>query len=188
MKDDLDQLWTLIVRNDLKAFEQLYHKAYSPLVHYALTVTFNHSLAEEAVQDVFVRIWQKRAELYVTGSFTSYLFRSVHNQALNLIKQQNTKKELANKPCSEELWQFIENNYELDENTLGRIYMEEMERIIRSAITSLPEKCQKVFLMSRYAHMSNDEIADTLQVSEHTVKAHIYRALQRISELLKDNL
>lgn len=188
MKDDLDQLWALIVRNDLKAFEQLYRKAYSSLVHYALTVTFNHSLAEEAVQDIFVRLWQKRSDLFITGSFTSYLFRSVHNQALNLVKQQSTKKELANKPCSEEMWQFIENNYELDETTLGQIYMEEMERIIRAAITSLPEKCQKVFLMSRYAHMENEEIADTLHLSEHTVKAHIYRALQRISEVIKENL
>jgi RNA polymerase sigma-70 factor (ECF subfamily) len=188
MKEELDQLWESIIQNDIWAFEKLYKKAYSPLLHYADTIIFNHTLAEEAVQDVFIKLWQKRSTILVTGSFKSYLFRSVHNQALNLLRQQELKKESVNALCSEKLWKFIENNYEMDDNALDQIYMGELEEVVKSAVDSLPEKCQKVFFMSRYALMSNEEIAHKLKLSEHTVKSHIYRSLQKISDVLKKNL
>jgi RNA polymerase sigma-70 factor (ECF subfamily) len=137
------------------------------------------------VQDVLLKIWQNRSELSIKGSFKAYLFQSVHNHALNVIRQQRTKKESVNLLSSEMTWKFISDNYKIDDNLIDRIFSEETELLIEQIIKELPEQCRKVFLMSRSENLKNEEIATQLGLSENTVKTHIYRALQRITIGLK---
>lgn len=185
MNSDFDLFWQKIQTGDEYALEKIYKAAFRSLVYYASEITGQSQLAEEVVQDVFLKIWQNRSVLLIKGSFKPYLFQSVHNHALNAIRQQNTRKESVNLLRSEETWQFITDTYDLNDNMIERIFSEETEALIEQIIKELPEQCRKVFSMSRFELLNNKEIAIQLGISEYTVKTHIYRALQKITSDLK---
>lgn len=188
MKSDLDQLWRLVRDGDEQALENLYKQVFSILSHYAQSITGERQTAEEVVQDVMLRLWQNRSALIVHGSFRAYLFQSVHNQALNVLRSLKTLKQSVNKTGSEELWEFVAGNYNLDFDILDQLFAENTAKQIAQAIDGLPEQCRKVFCMSRVDQMSNEEIANKLAISENTIRTHIYRALHKIMEVLKKNL
>ncbi len=181
---DFDSYWHKIKNGDEHALEKLYKAAFRSLVSYATDITGQNHLAEEVVQDVFLRIWQTRSELYIKGSFKAYLFKSVHNHALNIVRQHKTLKESVNLRTPEKTWQFISDHYVIDDNLIEKIFSDETEAIIEQIVKELPEQCNKVFLMSRVESLKNEEIAAKLGLSENTVKTHIYRALQKIAQAL----
>jgi len=88
-------------------------------------------------------------------------------------------------PGSEKTWKFISDTYDLNDDLIDRIFSAETEVIIEKIIKELPGQCRKVFLMSRFEYLKNEEIAAQLGLSENTVKTHIYRALQKIALVLK---
>jgi len=185
MNLDFDLLWQKIQKGDESSFEKVYNAAFKPLVSYAYEITGQNQLAEEVVQDVFLKIWKNHSVIFIKGSFKAYLFQAIHNDALNVIRQQKTKKGAVNMPSSEEIWQFISDNYTVDDNLVESIFSDETEVIIGQAIDELPEQCQRIFRMSRFESLENREISIRLGISENTVKAHIYRALQKIAIALE---
>lgn len=185
MNLDFNLCWQKIQNSEEYALEKVYKAAFRSLVHYAGEITGQPQLAEEVVQDVFLKIWQTRSELSIKGSFKAYLFQSVHNHALNVIRQQKTRKESVNLLGSEKTWKFISETYDFNDDLIDRIFSDETEVIIDQIIKKLPEQCRKVFLMSRFESLKNEEIAAQLGLSENTIKTHIYRALQKISFALK---
>jgi RNA polymerase sigma-70 factor (ECF subfamily) len=86
---------------------------------------------------------------------------------------------------NEKTWQFIADNYKIDDYLIDKIFSDETEAIIEHIIKELPDQCSKVFIMSRIESLNNGEIALRLGLSENTVKTHIYRALQKIAIALK---
>jgi len=185
MNLDFDLHWQKIQNGEEYALEKVYKTTFRSLVHYASEITGQPQLAEEVVQDVFLKIWQNRSILSIKGSFKAYLFQSVHNHALNAIRQQRTRKGSVNLLRSEETWQFISDTYDFNDNLIDRIFSDETEKIIEQIIKELPEQCRKVFLMSRFESLKNEKIAAQLGISENTVKTHIYSALQKITFALK---
>ena len=108
---------------DEHALEKVYKAAFRSLVYYATEITGQPQLAEEVVQDVFLKIWQNRSELDIKGSFKAYLFQSVHNHALNIIRQQKTRKESVNLVAPEKTWQFISDNYKIEDNLIDKYFL-----------------------------------------------------------------
>jgi RNA polymerase sigma-70 factor (ECF subfamily) len=74
MNFDFDFCWQQIRNGDEHALEKVYKAAFRSLVYYATEITGQHHLGEEVVQDVFLKIWQTREELFIKGSFKAYLF------------------------------------------------------------------------------------------------------------------
>ncbi|HUX59033.1 MAG TPA: RNA polymerase sigma-70 factor [Bacteroidales bacterium] len=185
MNLDFDLYWDKIQNGDEFALGKVYKTAFRSLVYYASEITGQSQMAEEVVQDVFLKIWQNRSELLIKGSFKAYMFQSVHNHALNVVRQRNTRKESVNQICSEKTWQFISDTYDLNDDLIENIFSDETELIVERIIKELPEQCRKVFLMSRVESLKNEEIARQLGISNNTVRTHVYRALQKISSALK---
>ena len=185
MNSDLEKYWDGIKRDDEEALERLYKSMFSILVNYSQTIIFDFIYAEEVVQDVFLKIWQNRSFLNIHESIKSYLFRSVHNHSLNLLRQQRTLKQSVNSLASEDLWRFITDHYELDEFIIENLYAEDTDGVIQEVVENLPEQCRKVFSKSRFDGLTNEEIANQLNITQNTVRTHIYKALQKISEALK---
>ena len=182
---DFNLYWQKIKNNEESALEKIYKAAYKYLVNYARAITGNVQMAEEVVQDVFLKIWQNRSEISIKVSFKAYLLHSIHNNALNVIRQQKTLKESVNILRPANTWQFISDTYDINDDLIERIFMDETETIIDHAIADLPEQCRKVFCLSRYESLRNEEIAVRLGLAENTVKSHIYNALQKIAFALK---
>lgn len=185
---DFNLYWQKIKNGDEYALEKVYKEAFISLVYYANEITGKYHLSEEVVQDVFLKIWQNRSELSIKGSFKAYLFQSIHNNALNVVRQQKTRKESVNLPASEKTWEFISDTYDINDSLIDRIFSDQTEAIINRAINDLPEQCKKVFLLSRFESFKNKEIAEQLGISENTVKTHIYKALQKLALALKKEI
>ena len=134
MNLDFDLYWQKIQNGEEYALEKVYKATFRSLVHYASEITGQPQSAEEVVQDVFLKIWQNRSVLSIKGSFKAYLYQSVHNHALNIIRQQKTRKESVNLLSSEKTWQFISDTYDLNDNLIERIFSDETEVIIEQII------------------------------------------------------
>jgi RNA polymerase sigma-70 factor, ECF subfamily len=186
MKLAFDLCWQKIKNGEKYALEQVYKTAFKSLVNYANEITGQADLSEEIVQDVFLKIWQKRSELSINGSFKAYLYQSVHNHALNVIRQKKARKESVNTLVPESTWKFISDTYDFNDYLIDRIFADETEILIEQVINELPEQCRRVFLSSRFDRMKNSEIAAQMGLSENTVRSHIYLALRKIASALKE--
>jgi RNA polymerase sigma-70 factor (ECF subfamily) len=185
MELNFDLCWQKIQNGDEAALGEVYMAVFKPLAFYATEITGHYHLAEEVVQDTFIKLWETRSAISIRGSFKAYLFQSVHNHALNALRQQRTRKESVNQPSSDKILEFISNTYDINDNLIDGIIAGETESIINSIIKKLPDQCRIAFCKSRFESLKNDQIAFQMGISEHTVKTHIYRALQKILIALK---
>lgn len=168
----------LIKSGNKVAFDQLFLEYYSFLCNYAYKFLSEKEASEEVVQDIFFNLWNKREQLEITTSIKSYLFQSVKNKCLTLIKHLEVREEY--KQHNKEIISYYEKQ---DQSTDS-----ELAEMIDSAINKLPEERQKVFRLSRYEGLKYQEIADHLNISVKTVEAQMSKALRFLREELKDYL
>ncbi|TDQ09246.1 RNA polymerase sigma factor [Pedobacter metabolipauper] len=171
------QLLEAIKQHDKKQFEVLYKKYYKQLFAVAYRYVGQQEVAEEIVHDVFIIIWSKIDSLVIKQSVKSYLFRSVINSALNVIKKEkmDAQKQLA--------YMTIQDNEASDE-----VIHETEEALLSSleqALELLPAKCKQVMYLSRFGKLKQHEIAAQLDISIKTVKNHLTYGFQKLREHLE---
>lgn len=169
-----------IKQGDLVSFKQLYQEYYKKLCYHAFKLINRKDVAEEVVQDVFVKIWTKRESLNLPDDINGYLYRAVLNESLNYIKKQ--KRNNYDESEIQKLESLSTNNYEFknDQN--------EMRKQIRQSIKNLPDKTRRVFIMSRKLDLSYHDIADRLNISVKGVEYHICSALKLLRKELDSTL
>ena len=170
MNPDEEIVWQQIRRGDIQAFESYYKDHYKEFFLASYKYIKTPELAQEIVNDVFLKIWEDAAKIVIETSLKSYIYRSVINRSINSLNK--LKKEMQNQ---RELAYLPEETYELRE-----IETNELKVKLYKAIDGLPDQCKKVFLMSRFDDMKQQEIADKLGISIKTVKNHITHALKQI--------
>lgn len=168
------------VQNE-QVFEQLFKTYFKSLHAYAFTILNSEAVAEEMVQQVFYKLWEKKEQLDVHTSVKAYLYRSVHNESLNYLKHHSIKSK-----HQTYVMQQQQNNHEhsAGEKLAGR----ELEQQIRQALNDLPEQCRTIFQLSRYEELKYREIADQLGLSIKTVEAQMGKALRVLRLKLTDFL
>ncbi|HWB90307.1 MAG TPA: RNA polymerase sigma-70 factor [Puia sp.] len=176
MNPEEEKIWRSIQLKDEQSFEQYYKSQYKFLLLAACKYLGEASLAQELVNDVFMKLWQDADQITIQSSLRSYLYRAVVNRCLNeLDKTKRTRVQ------QQELIRLTEESSEfkdMENNELKmRLYL---------AIDQLPEQCRKVFLMSRFEELKQQVIADRLGISIKTVKNHITHALQRLHRVLEE--
>lgn len=181
---ELNKFWKGIQEGDEKSLEGLFREINASLSVYAAYLIEDDAVAEEIVQDVFLKIWQDREKLLIKGSLKAYLYKSVKNKAINILIQNKTKKSSVNKLLSNESWQYIQETFDFNDYIIEKLEADEIMERIREIIKTLPEQCRRIILLSRFENKSNKEIAMNLRISEHTVKAHIYKAMESIKKVL----
>jgi RNA polymerase sigma-70 factor (family 1) len=176
MNPDEEKTWRSIQQKDGQAFETYYKEQYTFFFLGAVKYLKDTALAEEVVNDVFLRLWQAADTIRIESSLRSYIYRAVINRSLNELdknkRDQQHQRDLSRRP---------EDTFELrgmEEN--------ELKIILYKAIDQLPEQCRKVFRMSRFEELKQQEIADRLDISIKTVKNHITHALKQLNKVLAD--
>ena len=160
----------------LGQFEELY-KVYAPRLIYYAGRYVDSDTAEDLVQDIYMKLWQKRLfSKMEEKSLKSYLYHSVQNACLDLLRHQEVEGDYVQSMTLK--WQ-IEGIYYNDnpEWLLGDD--ERMPRVLRE-IQKLPEKCREIFMMSYMEERKTAEIAKMLEVSPRTVEAQLYKALKTL--------
>lgn len=174
---DDKELFIKLKEGDEQAFKVLFTKYYSSMCNFANQFLNDPVQAEETVQELFVRIWEKRASLNIETSVKHYFFRSVRNQCLNQLQHLKIRQQYAGK--IKELSQ-----QEMDPDQ-GYIEIDLLQRIEKS-IDALPEKRQEIFRLSREQGLKYKEIAEELNISIKTVEAQMGLALKHLRDDLKD--
>jgi RNA polymerase sigma-70 factor, ECF subfamily len=166
------------IRHDSQPdFERLFREFFRPLTAYAFRIVRDLPVAENIVQDVFLKLWQNRHEVIITTSIEHYLFRSVRNHSLNHLDKVRVRSEYLKMELERE-----------SENDDYQAYFPEIGLLnkIEVAINALPEKRQAIFRLAREEGLKYREIADKLNLSVKTVEAQMTLALRQLRDSLKD--
>lgn len=155
---------------NVKKYEILFKEHYTELCLFALKYTKNEKEAEEVVQDVFYKIWEKRFVINIKTSIKSYLYRSVRNKCLQNINH--------NKVVRIHQKQIERQNMTETVSPYDKIIYEETINIFNEALYTLPDRCIEIFKLSRFEGLKYKEIAEELAVSVKTVEANISKALK----------
>ena len=154
---------------------------YPRLVAYACHFVHEEGIAEDIVQDAFYNFFRKYKSI-PSDEFPPVIFRIVRNCCINWIKHyDNVEKIMISGPVKGEM---LYNFDFLSQETDGDYLYEELVKQVGMVLDRLPARCREVFEMSRFKHMSNDEIADKLGISAKTVKNHMTRALSDFRKYL----
>lgn len=160
-------------------FKKIFDEYYHSLCFYANKYVKDTDTVKDLVQDVFVLIWERKMTFPTDLALKSFLYTSVYNSCINYLKSTRIH-EKHHERIRQESDETDNSNYLLD-----RIENEVMYELL-SAIEHLPEECRKVFKLSYLEGKNIQEVADTLQISSHTVKSQRARAKQLLKERLKD--
>jgi len=153
-------------------FERLFRDFFPPLMAFARKILGDEDDAREVVHQVFINLWEKRTEVDLSSSLKSYLFTSVHNRSLNVIRDRK-------KFSSEEVPE-VAGEWDVS----AQIESMELEEKIRESIASLPEKCREIFELNRFSGLKYSEIASQLGISVKTVENQMTKALKILREQL----
>lgn len=164
-------------RKDEVVFDFIFKYYYTSLCSYALNYVKQDSAAEDIVQTFFVRLWTRSEKLELNTSIKNYLFSSIKNSCLDFIKHQHVANRFS---------EWAKNN--IDNHTPEMYVESELEELLKKATSKLPTRCKEVFELSRFSGLSNQEIADQLDISKRTVEKHITNALEILRVELKDYL
>lgn len=174
---------TLIKQGSQKAFERLFKDHFKSLHAYAYTFLKDDEQAEEVVQNVFCRVWEKRDQLKTDGSIKAYLYRAVHNESLNYLKHQQVRSNFGVYYAVE-----MEQNTGGDEPASKKLMAAELQSHIEKAMSELPEQCRLIFQLSRFEQLKYQQIADQLGLSIKTIENQMGKALRVMRQKLAEFL
>jgi len=175
--EDEKLLLKALKKGDERAFLFLMDLYNRRLFGYAISLTNDRAMAEDILQNIFLRTWEKRKNLLITKSIQNYLFRSVHNEFVSQYKKHQSRLQLEQK-YFESLKKVA---LTMDENRMDKIIAK-----IKGEVQNLPPKCKEVFLLSREEGLTNLEISDYLDISIKTVETHLTKAFKILRKKFRD--
>lgn len=183
MKDNQEYISALKSGSE-KIFRKIVEQWYSPLFNFANGYLSNKENTKEVIQDVFLQLWNHRKKLTDNTSLNAYLFTLTRNRCIDLIRRERLMLQFR-MDKQEEYARLTESYHALSDPILDEIFAMELQSEIDKAVTSLPEQCRKVFIMSRTNGMKNKEISKMLNLSEKTIESHLTKALRTIRTTLE---
>lgn len=172
---DEEKKWVKALRSgNEKALEWVFQKYHHALYYHALDFLKSPALAEDAVQEVFVKVWENRKQIKPDLSFKAYLFCISKNHIINQLKSISRE---------------IKVHQEISHRTLSshnaveeQVMYAESEALARKALDELPPKRKKVFILHRLEGKKYAEIAALMNISKNTVRDHVVKADKTIKE------
>jgi RNA polymerase sigma-70 factor (ECF subfamily) len=159
------------------AYQELFER-YAPRIYkFSLSYFKNKTDSEELVQEVFLKIWEKREMLDHSKNIKSFIFKLAVNTIYDFIRRKNIEVAFI---------EFTKTNFPVEsDDTWQSVIFEDMKQNLQDLVEQLPVQQQKIFHLSKTEGLSNEEIAEKLNLSKRTVENHLYRAISTLKEQLK---
>ena len=170
-----------LIAGDVKAFEQVYREFSRSMFLSALGLWQDTQVAQDAVQESFINLWNHRRQIDTAQSIEGYLHTSVRHYILNYIRHQKIRYNREEEIIREQ--EFL--NAPEEEDLTSRI------ELVRDLLATLPESCRKIFVMAVVEGMSYTDTADRLGISVNTVKSQVkiaYRKIKNVVQKDPDNM
>lgn len=165
-----------LIAGDATAFRKIYELYQGKLFLYTFRFTKSKSAAEEIVQEVFVRIWERRAQIDEVRNFNAYILRITKNLLIDGLKKAALDRNLQEK--------IHHSMQALKSTPADELIEKEIARLYQQALDTLTPSQKNVFLLSREEELSYDEIAQKLNIAKNTVRNQMSDALRSIREYL----
>lgn len=165
-------LLVLLNQGNQYAFEKLYRSYSVRILKKLIRLLKDEEVAKELLQDVFLKIWEKREHIDSEGSFRSYLFRIAENQVMDFFRKAANDRKLVD--------YLISVSTELYNGTEEAIDYNESNAALQKAIESLPPQRQKIFVLCKIEGKSYEEVAEMLGVTAGTVNDHMVKAMRTL--------
>lgn len=168
-----------IREGDIKAFEDVFRRYYSPLCWYAMSITGSMEAAEEIVEELFYGFWKNRESLPIFRSMKSYLYAAVRNQSFQYCEHQEVRNRYR---------EFVLSGEDQAQDVGPQEQMEysELKRLIDITLTGMPERRLRIFRMHRVEGKKYTEIASQLSLSVKTVEAEMTKALKTLRKEIEN--
>lgn len=163
---------------DKAAFEAIFHHFKKPLKAFALQELRSESLADDALQEIFVKLWVKRSSINLEQSLRGFLFTCMKNHILNTIRSK--KNEILKNS------RFASEQSHTSNGTEHDVRSAELENGITELIQKLPELKRKILHLNIYSGWSKEQIAQELNISPTTVKIYLSQSTRQLRSLIED--
>jgi RNA polymerase sigma-70 factor (ECF subfamily) len=163
------------------AFEKVFKMYFKELHAYAFLFLKNPAAASETVQQVFYKIWEKKESITVQVSVKAYLYKSVYNECMLLLKKQKRMDAF-------KIYTLYRDKNTVAAGAAEKIENNELELKLHAALDQLPEQCRIIFQLNRFEGMKYREIATVLNLSLRTVENQMGKALKRLRTSLAEYL
>ena len=169
-----------IKNGDMLAFDSIYQKYSKKLYVFIFGILKSQKDSEDIVQDVFTKVWEKRATINEFLSFQSYLFTIAHNTSISLIRKRANETNFVShvKSIQTPNAESVESN---------ETEFKELKEKLEKTINELPKRQKQVYLLSREEELSYKEIAEKLGISQNTVENHMVKALKYVRSHIDSN-
>jgi RNA polymerase sigma-70 factor, ECF subfamily len=162
---------------DRHTLETIFREHHAQCLVFAVHYTGNEHDAEEVIQQVFLRLWEKRDTIEITGVVRSYLFAAIRNTAISNWRKESVREEKEN----------IAGTFRFTDPVIQSPVWE-LERLYLKALEALPERCREVFILSRQEQLKYAEIAEVMNISVKTVENQMGKALKIMHKELREYL
>lgn len=161
-----------------REFQQLFQDYYAVLCNFVYQYVQDRDTCEDLVQSVFVRLWENRKTIEISGSLKSYMFSAARNAALDHLRSQKRQD------------QMLQAQEISDRTTPEEMDRTRREMIFRQRlydqIQALKPKTREIFVLHKMEGLTYQEIADHLKIPKRTVEYNIYTALAQLKEALAE--
>lgn len=171
-------IWQQIRERHVAVFESYYKENFKSFFLVAYKYVKSVPVAQEIVNDVFLKIWEDAGSIVIESSLKAYIYKAVVNRSINTLNKE--QKEKQHQRAFAQLPQEVYEERQLE--------VHELKLQLYKAIDELPDQCRKVFQMSRFEGLKQQEIADRLGISIKTVKNHITHALKLLARYAGNTL
>lgn len=173
----------MIADGDVEAYREIFGKYFPKVYEAALAYTKVPEQAEDIVQGVFLKLWEKREQLGLIKSPKDWLFIVARNDIMSGFKKQALQQNYQN---------HLKEVFREEEGTAEeRLILRQKDEVMKAAVDALSAKQREAYLLSREEGLSYAEIAEKMQISKNTVREHIANSLKSIRNFLfihKDEL
>lgn len=177
IQDISDHELAYLVKEDSKeGFRLLYERYASGIQSFAYNYLREKHDAEELVQDVFLKIWEKRATLNHTANVRAFIFKIAINAIYDFIKRKNIQQAFQD---------FVASTQNTSDETWEQVVHNDMISQINEITAQMPEQRLKIFKLSKEQGLTNEEIAEKMGLSKRTIENQLYRAICYLKKNLK---
>ena len=175
MTNDKDLLVRLM-NADEEAFRQIFDLYVKKIFQFVYGYIKQSTQAEDITQNIFIKIWEKRASIDIHQTFDGFIFTIAYRMVIDYLRQ--TKLKFHSGATGNFLDESIASSVSSDDLLNGH----QLESLYKKALHTLPPKRKEIFLLSRHAGMSNKQIASHLKISVKTVESQMTAALSTLKE------